>query len=202
MYIAVKEQGKTYLGVTNADCMSDMSTEDMLLDENFPMWKIAGRKGWYMVCGRAYVEVDLLRYTKGLFDKEINYQTLLRHTIPCMKELLESRGLVKDRCWYNDLLIISNDKVYNIDGYFCLSEVDDFVVSSAREDIIRGCMEFNKDLPAKVRICEGAHSLEIARGKGHYPLVVVDLSTGKKETWMSHEQACEKMYSVTKKRKK
>ena len=53
--------------------------------------------------------------------------------------------------WYNDLVIVSKDKAYIIDGYFCVSEITDFSIADAREDIMRGSMEYNKELPARKR---------------------------------------------------
>ena len=193
MYIVVKDKNTTYLAYTNADVLVDMNPQDMILKDNAIVWKISGLKGWYAACGRFFVETDVLRYSKGLFKKEITYQSLLSHTVPKMKEILEARGLVKDRCWYNELLIASKDKAYIIDGYFCVSEVLDFNIADSREDIVRGCMEFNRDLPAKKRICEGLHSIEEMRGSNRFPAIVLDIATGKQETWYSYEDALNKM---------
>ena len=95
--IAQAEQGEKSINVD----LSLTETYKDVLDENVALWRIAGHKGWYAVGGRFYVEMDLLRYAKGLFAKEITYQSLLSHTIPRMKALLESRGLVKDRAWFH-----------------------------------------------------------------------------------------------------
>lgn len=199
MLVAIKDTKTTYVGVSNVDSLSDMSQADMVLDENQLMWKIAGHKGWYMACGRFYVELDLLRYAKGLVAKEITYQSLLSYTIPRIKSLLESRGLVKDRCWYNELYFISKDKTYVIDGYFCIGEVEEFAVSNARADIVRGCLEYTKALPAKLRMREAFLSVEEMRGKRHFPAVVWDTATGKKEVWWSYEDALTKAQSGPKK---
>ena len=189
MYIVVIDKNTTYLAYTNADVLVDMNPQDMILKDNAIVWKISGLKGWYAACGRFFVETDVLRYSKGLFKKEITYQSLLSHTVPKMKEILEARGLVKDRCWYNELLIASKDKAYIIDGYFCVNEVTDFNIADSREDIVRGCMEFNKDMPVRNRICEGLHSLEEMRGRNRFPAVVLDIATGKNETWWSYDDA-------------
>ena len=194
MFVAIKDKETTYVGVSSAaDSLCDMNEKDMLLDENISLWKITGRKGWYAVGGRFYVEMDILRYTKGLFDKEITYQSLLSYTIPRMKALLESRDLVKDRAWYNDLLIVSKDKAYVIDGYFCVNEVDSYAVADPRMDIMRGSLEFNESLPVKMRVCEAIHSVEEMRGKSHFPVVLFNVATGKKESWLTYEDAVEKI---------
>ena len=194
MIITIKDKNTTYLAYTNADSLVDMNPQDMVLEENLGFWKIAGHKGWYAACGRLYVEADLLRYSKGLFDKEITYQSLLSYTVPKMKEILDARGLIKDRCWYNDLVIVSKDKAYIIDGYFCVSEITDFSIADAREDIMRGSMEFNKELPARKRICEAMHSVEEMRGRSRFPAVILDVATRKKETWWSYEDAVSKVH--------
>jgi hypothetical protein len=101
--------------------------------------------------------------------------------------------LVKDRAWYNDLLIVSKNKAYTIDGYFCVNEVDDYAVADARMDIIRGSLEYTEGLPTKVRICEAIHSVEDMRGKSHFPAILLDVVTGKKECWWSYEDALKKV---------
>ena len=189
MFVALKGKETTYVAYSNVDSLLDMSTRDLLLAENASAWKISGRKGWYAVCGRSYVEVDVLRYTKGLFPKEITYQSLLKHTIPKMKQVLDERGLIKDGCWYNELLLVHKDKTYCIDGYFCLGEVTDYEVSSTRTDIMRGCLAWTKDMPAKARVLEAVHSVEFLRGKVYFPITLLDAATGKKEVWYSYEDA-------------
>lgn len=193
MYIAIKENQKTYVAVTNRESLVDMSVKDMLLGENLTLWKISGRKGWYIATARFNSATDVLRYAKGLFTKEITYQSLLSHTIPKLKQLLGERRLVKDKYWYNEALIVGGKKAYVIDGYFCLREVVGFDVGDARDDIIRGCLEFNKNLPVEERICEAIHSVEEMRGKKHFPAVVFDVTAGKKEVWWSYEDALEKL---------
>lgn len=192
MFVVIKEKKTTYIGVSNRTFLCDMSAKDMLLEENISVWKIARRKGWYMVCSRLNPATDILRYAKNLFDKEITYQSLMRYTVPKIKKILEERGLVKDRYWYNEAVIVSKDKAYAIDGYFCVREVTDFDVADAREDIVRGCLEFNRDLPAKARMCEGIRALEEARGKGCFPAIVLDVAMGKREAWYSYEHALTK----------
>ena len=194
MFVAIKDSKTIYVGVSSAaDSLCDMNKQDMLLEENVMLWKIPGHKGWYAVGGRAYVEMDVLRYAKGLFAKEITYQSLLSHTVPRMKALLTMRGLVKDRAWYNDLLIVSKDKAYIIDGYFCLNEVDDYAVVDARADIMRGALEYSEGLPAKLRVFDAIHSVEEMRGKARFPAILLDVATGKKEAWLSYEEAVEKI---------
>ena len=172
MFVAIRDSKTTYVAASSAaDALCDMNVQDMLLSEHVAIWKIPGHKGWYAVGGSGYVEMDLLRYAKGLFAQEITYQSLLSYTIPKIKNLLDLRGLVKDRAWYNDLLIVSKDKAYVIDGYFCLNEVDDYAVADARADIMRGSLEYTEGLPTKVRICEAIHSVEEMRGKRHFPAV-------------------------------
>ena len=192
MFAVIKEKETTWVAVSNADCLTDMNRADMLLEDNISAWKIPGHKGWYAVCGRQFVEVDILRYTKGLFDKEITYQSLMQYTIPKIKRLLESRSLVKEKCWYNDLLIVSKDKAYFIDGYFCLSEVQDFAASDTRADIVRGALEYTKGLPALERLREAVRSIEEARGRSRFPALVLNVATGKKAFWYTYEDAVEK----------
>ena len=192
MFITVKDKQSWYVAISNREACISMNPEDMLLEDNLTMCKIRGHKGWYMVWARMNPAGDYLRYTKDLFAEEINHQSLLRYTLPKMKELLNDRELVKDKYWYNELLIVSKDKAFFVDGYFCLHEVSEFDCAHARSDIVRGCLDFCVGLPAKVRIREGVQALEELRGKSQFPLVVLDTATGKKEVWYSYEDAIKK----------
>ena len=44
-----------------------------------------------------------------------------------------------------------------------------------------------------MRICEAIHSVEEMRGKSHFPAILLDVATGKKECWWSYEDALEKV---------
>ena len=193
MFVAIKDGKKMYVGASSADSLLDMSRRDMVLEENVALWEIPRHPGWYIAGERFYVEMDRLRYADNLFTQKINYQSLLSHTIPKMKELLTSYGLVKDRSWENELLIIGKDKAYGIDSYFCVTEIEEFTMAGFRSDIMRGCLEFTKGMPAKTRICEAIHSVEEMRGRCNFPAVILDVETGRKEIWWSYEDALKKV---------
>ena len=59
---------------------------------------------------------------------------------------------------------------------------------------MRGSMEFNKELPARKRICEAMHSVEEMRGRSRFPAVILDVATLNKETWWSYEDAVSKVH--------
>jgi hypothetical protein len=193
MFVLFKEGNTHYVGSTNRPFLTDMSKKDMLLSENMTISKIKGRKGWYMVFGRFNVTTDLIRYTQNLFAKEITYQSLLQHTIPWMKKVLSERDLVRDKYWYNELLIVNKDKAYIIDGYFCLREAVNYDLVDARSEIARGSIEFNKDLPTKLRILEAFQSVEEMRNKSCFPATLLNVGTGKSETWYSYEDGLKKV---------
>ncbi len=193
MFVAIRDGKKMYIAASSVDSLLDISRRDMVLEENIALWEIPGHPGWYVVGERFYVEMDRLRYAKDLFARGITYQTLLNYTIPKMKALLSSYGLVKDRCWENELLIVSKNKAYGIDAYFCVTEMDEFAMAGFRSDIMRGCLEFTKNMPAKARICEAIHSVEEMRGRCNFPAVILDVETGRKEIWWSYEDALKKV---------
>ena len=193
MFVAIKDGKNMYVGASSADSLLDMSHRDMVLEENVALWEIPDHPGWYVAGERFYVEMDRLRYAKDLFAQEITYQSLLSYTIPKMKDLLTGYGLVKDRSWENELLIIGKDKAYGIDSYFCVAEMGEYTMAGFRADIIRGCLEFTKGMPAKARMCEAIHSVQEMRGRSNFPAVILDVTTGRKEIWWSYEDALKKV---------
>lgn len=193
MLVAIKEKDKMCLGATIADDAINMSSGDMLLDENVNVWKISDLDGWYMVCSRYNPAMDLLRYNRGLFAQEITYQSIILHTIPKMKQILGERGLIRGKCWYNELLIMNKEKGFLIDSYFCLNELYDFCVEGSRVEVARGSLACTKNLSAKMRICEAFYAMESARGIRYFPVIFWDLASGKREEWYSYEDALKKM---------
>ena len=193
MLVAIKETDKICVGATIADDAINMSSRDMLLDENVNVWAISDVEGWYMVCSRYNPAIDLLRYNKGLFTQEITYQSILLHTIPKMKQILGERGLIQEKCWNNALLIVNKEKGFLIDSYFYLSELYDFCVEGSRVEVARGSLAYTKNLSAKMRICEAFHAMESSRGMMYFPVIFWDLFSGKREEWHSYEDALKKM---------
>lgn len=193
MVVVLKDKKTSLVGISVNESLMDMSDKDLMLEDNIPLAKISGHKGWYMAFEKAMLTSDILRYTKGLFAKEITAESLIRFTVPKMKTLLDERGLVKDRNWYNSMFIASRDCVYCVDSYFCVYEIDEFEVKGTREDIARGSMEFTKDLPAKVRMCEAFQSLNSARSRRRFPVMMLEVAVGKREIWWSYEDACKKL---------
>ena len=192
MVIALKENNKIYAGVSASDSLINMNRKDMVLDENLPLWKIPGHKGWYVMCTKLLPMVDVLRYTDGLFAKEITHQSLIRHTIPRMKEVLGERGLLKGKTWCNTALIFNAEKAYVMDAYFCVSELYEIETNGRQFELTRGSMEFTKGLPPKVRLREAFGSIYLARCKDVFPVVLMDAESGKKEIWWNYEDALSK----------
>lgn len=192
MIIALKDKEGIYVGVSARNSFIDMNPKDMLLDDNLPIWKIPGHKGWYVVCGKLMTTTDLLRYTKGLFAKEITHQSLIRHTVPMMRALLSERGLIKDKNWGNTAIVFNAERAYAIDSYLCVSEITDIETNGMQYEITRGCLEFAKGLTAKMRIREAFGAVNELRGRNVFPVVLVDGTSGKRETWWSYQDALSK----------
>ena len=197
MVIALKENDKVYAAVSANAALVNMSRKDMVLDDNLPIWKIPGHKGWYVMCTKLLPMVDVLRYTDGLFAKEITHQSLIRYTIPRMKEVLGERGLIKEKNWANTALIFSAEKAYVLDAYFCLSELYEMETNGVQFEITRGSLEFTKGLPPKVRLREAFVAVNESRGKDVFPVVCMDAESGKKEIWWSYEDAVSKTQKKT-----
>lgn len=192
MFVAIRDKNNSYIGVSASDTLQNIGQRDLALEDNVPVWKIAGRKGWYMVCNKTLPTTDAVRYAKNLLDKQITGETLVRYTVTKIKECLEKRELVKERNWYTCAAIVRKDKIYSIDSSLLVHEEKGFCVRGEEETVVRGSLEFNRGLPARQSIREAFQTVTLARNKQYFPVTVIDTATGKREIWWSYEDALKK----------
>ena len=182
MLIAIKDNGTVYLAQSISDGMDDTDKFDLILDDNIPFWKVFGNKHCYAACRSALFGANVLRYEPGLFKGVNNAMDILTKTIPNMRSLLEGCKLIdKDKCWNNALIIVKEDKIYHIDPFFILTEIDDLIVSGRGRDFISGGLEWEKDVPIEERIRKVIHSYDELRSEFYFPIVLHNCSTGRKK---------------------
>lgn len=148
MLIAIKDEGTTYIAQSIADVTAVTSKDDLILDENVPLWKVKGVKRCYAACGSPQISADILRYAPGKYDGTENADYVLTEIIPKMRKLLTRCKLVNERkSWNNVLVIAKDDKIYYVDSGFMLAEIDRFIVKGRGEEFISSGLEKEKDLP-------------------------------------------------------
>lgn len=189
MVIAFRQDNKNYIAVSSNSTVSDTSKKDRVNSDNITTWKIKGREGWYIACSKFSFTTDLIRYMDDMFDEEISFDTLIRYTVPYLKSALSEWGLADDNESEVHIVIANNEHIFAIDRYFCVEEVDDFICHGWNYDIARGAMEFTRGEKPEVRAKEAFHAIDYLRTNDYFPVVFIELETGKKKVWYSYDKS-------------
>ncbi len=197
MVITVRDlDGSVYLASGCFGCV-EIDDRDLALSGNVPLWKLRGRNV-YVACEYHYPSTDILRHDKDLFAKEITPQSILSHTVPRMRELLNERGLISPKGnWGNEMLIVADGRIFSIDYFFSVQEIDEWDVRQDvwynEEEYMRGALHYTEGLTAKTRILECMKTVGISGRLNNFPLTVVNTRTNKKEIWWSYEDGLKKV---------
>lgn len=126
MVLVKKIDGGAVLGISNSRALVDMSTRDLSLDSNTPLWKPRGTGDCYVCMDSISLTADVLRYSDGVFNDATNVKSILKSVIPKMKAVLNAHGLLlTENRWDGPLFIITPQKIFKISNYFTVSEVED-----------------------------------------------------------------------------
>ena len=129
-----------------------IASSDLLKKDNFPAWRIKGRKNTIMAAYCDSPSADILRYKKGLFDKEINEETLRSYTIDVLRKISEEYAAINIGCEIATRLVVAcGDRAYKIAKGVVL-EVCDFFVDGADSSFIEGALARYKDLDCDARL--------------------------------------------------
>lgn len=182
MLIAIKDKGTVYIAQNLSEYMIDTASSDLVLDENIPFWKIDHSSYCYCACRSPGQSTDILSQEPDLFRNCQNAKDILKNGIPYMRRLLSERQLIdKDGCWYNTLVLVMNGKIYCIDAFFVLIEIDDLIVNGRGNEFITGGLEWEADQPIEERIRRVVRSYNEFRDEHFFPVVLHNCKTGRKK---------------------
>ncbi|MDD7158447.1 MAG: hypothetical protein PUH99_05600 [Firmicutes bacterium] len=182
MLIAIKDKGTVYIAQNVSDAIADVVEDDLVLDENVPIWKIKGSRHCYAACRSAFMSADVLRNRQDLFGGINTADDILTKTIPGIRAALKEKELIdKDQYWNNMLIIVKNDEIYQIDSFFVMNGIDDFVVCGRGSDFITGGLEWEKDLPLEERIKKVVACYDRMHCDHFFPIVLLNCKTGRRK---------------------
>ena len=94
MLIAIKDKGTVYIAQNVSDAIADVVEDDLVLDENVPIWKIKGSRHCYAACRSAFMSADVLRNRQDLFGGINTAHDILTKTIPGIRAALKEKELI------------------------------------------------------------------------------------------------------------
>ncbi len=185
MLIAIKYKGTVYIAQSVSERMSNTDKTDMVLDENIPFCKVNGEKQCYVAGYSKALSTDALMNEPGMFKGIETSNDVLTKTIPKMRSLLSGMKLIDIyKRWNNALVIVKDNKIYYIDNYFVLIEIDEFIVAAgddSRDNFITAGLECEKELPAEERIKKVIHSYNELHSENCFPIVLHNCTTSRKK---------------------
>lgn len=180
MVIALKDKDKVVVLSTIADVVEDISTYDMALVENVPGWKVRGTKDCFVFADSVKYAVDLLRCHNGIFKNITDGNSVIADVVPQMKELLDRYACIyNNREWDASLVVVKGNKIFTINRYFIVSEVDDFV-GVGYDSYLNGALEESADIPTEDRLMFAVDHVCKMCNKSLFPLVLFDTKSQKR----------------------
>ena len=186
MIIALKKQDKIFVATGINDGSINMTEKDLLLSENIPFWKINGVKDCYVGVRDVSYSADLLRYNNYVFKNITDIKSIIDNVIPKMKDLLGKYDMSGDgKNWRNRLVIIKDDRIYEVDNFFSVEEEDEYAVLTIGydTDYIKGALDESKDLSAEESILNALRSYSLMKDSKVFPITIFNVTDKKKKIY-------------------
>jgi ATP-dependent protease HslVU (ClpYQ) peptidase subunit len=183
--IAIKKDGVIYMGADSQ--VSRGGTRSTLSNpNNYKIWSMRGVDNCLMgTVGNLRVN-NVLKVEDGLIPPltdltgGVDFRFVVKEFIPHIMEVCNEYDLIsKDRdgtsCMEAELLLAYHDRLYSIDRYGCVIEVDDFcAIGSGSGEAIGSLISSDKQLSPVERIkmaikASAAHDIYV-----DYPIVISD----------------------------
>ena len=183
MIIAIKKEDNISVGISICDCSADMTEKDLALADNLPFWKVKGEKDCYVCTDVLNYATDILRYNDYVFRGISDGKSVIENVLPKMKDLLSRHNqLIKNKEWQNQLLIIKSGKIFRINNYFCVTEVNDYT-ALASESMVLGVLDNLSNKDSKESVLTALRHVGRMRNTTFFPATIFDYKTKKKKIY-------------------
>lgn len=179
MVIAKKTKDGVLVGISAVDSYIDMTIDDIMLDENQHFWKVSETEELYVFAAHASRAADVLRYNDEIFKNINNGISIVKNTVPKMKELFAKQGILIDgKEWDNQLIIVNGKSIYKISRYFVVSEEDSFVCTP-KSAYFEGTIEESSNDSEEMSILKGFGVIEQVNMRKLFPVTIFDVKNEK-----------------------
>lgn len=191
MFVAVKKDDGFLVGYSILDDCINMDESDMVLEDNIPVWKVRGKKGVLVMCGKHDFASTLLKYNKKLFNFDICDKEMYGGFALRLKNFLRDYYLIDDKgSWCNELLVVNGSTAYMISAYFDISKVTDYYSSGSWFRLITGSLTESIGRNAETRIVDAFRLVEKMRNCVLFPISIYDSRNGKRKIVRRSDLAC------------
>lgn len=134
--VAIKKDGVIYIG---ADSQVTKGGTRMTLSNpnNYKIWTVGGIDNSLMGCVGSLRAANIMKVADGLVPEmvdlknKVDFRFVVKRLVPCMMDELESYGQLNKKdngapCMESSYLFAYKDRLYSIDTYGSVIEVDDF----------------------------------------------------------------------------
>ena len=183
MLIAIKKDDTIAVGASCADIYTDFTSQTCILDENVPFWKVRGEKDCYIASSSLEFAVDLMRYNNNIFKGITDAKSIISNVVPKMKDMLGFFDLIDEEGSWNELLlVIKGDKMFLINSYFFVEEIEMFGEVQGKRQFFSGAFEKASGEPVQ-DVVSMARAFNALKGDKVFPLTVFDTKTKKKKVF-------------------
>ncbi|MCQ2409520.1 MAG: hypothetical protein MJ068_03125 [Clostridia bacterium] len=175
--IAIREDGKIYIGYSVRAPFNGLSEKDMFL--NMPIHKIHGKKNMYAFFNRCERAENMLRCESKIFNIELKDEVVMGpfyHEF--YKYLKQYVNPEKGAGWENVMILADGENAYMFDREMVVQKLDNYLVTR-KEKTIKAYLDINEDKPAEERII-GAYR-EVNKIGNVFPLIIYNLTDGTKK---------------------
>lgn len=182
MLIIIKDKNSFHVAVTAFGAYDDFSVEDMLHEENLPLWRVQNVPKCLMATpGVSAFGYDLLRYGDFNLRSALTPTNIITKILPAIRQRLsEFDQLSKDGYNWGEIVIAKGGKAFRLTSNFTYEVIEESLAVGRGSDVARGALMLTKGLPPSERIKQVCRVLERTRKDKHFPAVVMNTATDEK----------------------
>ena len=183
MVVALKNEDRILVGISICDSVIDMSENDLSLTENVTFWKVRGTKDCYVFVDGECISSDVLHYNDYIFKDITDCKSIITKVVPRMKKLLNQYSRVlKEESWERELLIVKRDKMFAINNYFIVREIEKSHACGKSKYLLGG-LEESRDENPEENILFAVRNFCRMKNVNLFPLTMFDTKTKKKKVY-------------------
>lgn len=154
MLLVLKEKNNVYLAQTLASLPHvEMSANDLISSNNLPAWRVENNPNTIVMGSACPLLLDTLRYTQKLFKGKLTLNIVVTRILPEIKRICEELKIIDHKgklpC---SVVIAQNSNVYVIEKSGLVIDVETLHAIGWYDDVIKGSLIKNKNLPAEERL--------------------------------------------------
>ncbi len=182
MFVAIKDDETTYIGVSSKEELCDMSEADYLLEDNLHIAKIAGQNAMFAASGDFLTFQVLTESGKKYMKGEVNAENIVQELVPQIVKINDDYDRYDDKGRADARYAVATpEALYEIS--LNLSVMQTNISASVYDQLAKGVYLFTEGLPTPKRIVEVYKAIEQFARFELFPISIYDVRTGKRKIY-------------------